>query len=419
MQGGWYGERVRSRIALVATLAVLGGLVLYVAAPNVGPTTEAPTPTVTAPRSITASPTVASSPSPSPSPPVLISAIDLKAHVVPVARDFRYAATSSRLLMLDLAAGTASEAASFTVSQPEPGFPLTDVAASQDGKSVLLTIHAGQRDATAFLLTPGNGQTRVLMRGAVARAVLSPDGSRFAVARNDQDPALTGLWVGLTAGGSMRRLVADDPQYAGSPPVPYGFSPSGDVLAFGLFNGESGAHAGIVSFSSTEGSADRSSGTWAIRGSDAVLLGPSAGAEFISGDELFVWSWRTPVGGETLAYTYKIAAMTRKDLYRAEGDLTVANAAWAPGTRIFALAERPICCGVSLALTVRTIAEDGTMRKLGEWSVIDMWWSGSGSGARLYGLLGLDDSTGSVVEMLTNKTVMQFCWRGGSPGSCT
>ena len=402
----------------MASLAVLGGLVLYVVAPNVGPTTEAPTPTAPATPSMIVSPTVASSPSSSPSLPALISAIDLKAHVVSVPRDFRYVTTASTLLVLDLAGNNASEIASFTVPQPEPGFPIAEVAAAQDGKSVLLTIHAGQRDGTAFVLTPGNGQTRVLIRGAVARVAFSPDGSRFAVARNDQDPALTGLWVGVTAGGSMRRLIADDPQYAGSPPVPYGFSPSSELLAFGLFNGESGAHAGIVSVSSTEGSADHSAGTWAIRGSDAVLLGPSAGAEFISDDELFVWSSRNAFGGQTLADTYEIAAKTRKDLYRAEGgDLTIANAAWAPGARSFALAERPICCGAALALTVRTIAEDGSMRKLGEWSVIDMWWSGSGNGAKLYGVLGLDDSTGTVVDMLLNKTVMRFCWRGGSPGA--
>lgn len=408
---------MRSRIALVATLLVVGGLVFYAVRPSAGPTAELPTPTATATASLTVAPAVLSSPSPSSAP--VVNAIDLETHIVAVPLDFRYVTTSSRLLVLDLAANSASEVASFTVSRPEPGFPMAEVAASQDGKSVLLTIHAGQRDGGAFLVTPANGQSRLLMRGAVARAAFSPDGSRLAVARNDQDPALTGLWVGATAGGAMRRLIADDPQYAGSPPVPYGFSPSGDLLAFGLFKGESGAHAGIVSFSSTEGSADRSSGTWAVRGSDAVLLGPSAGAEFISNDELFVWSWRTPVGGETLAYTYKITAKTRNDLYRSDGDLTIANAAWAPGARRFALAERPLCCGVALGVTVRTIAEDGSSRTLGQWSVIDMWWSGTGTSAKFRAILGGDDSTGAVVEMLTNKTVMQFCWRGGSAGSCT
>jgi hypothetical protein len=408
---------MRWRAALVAALAILGGLVLYA----VRPTAEqvAAPPTAVARPSATPSPTVASSLSPSPSPPALVIAIDLKAQVLTVPRDFRYTTTSSRLLVLDLAANSASEVASFTVSRPEPGYPYADVAASQDGKSVLLTVHAGQLDGTAFLLTPENGQSRVLLSGAVARTAFSADGSRFAVARNDRDPALTGLWVGATAGGGMRRLIGDDPQYAGAPPVPYGFSPSGDLLAFGLFNGESGAHAGIVSFTSPEGSADRGAGTWAIKGSDAVLLGPSAGAEFISDDELFVWSWRTPLGGETLVYTYRLATKTRSDLYRGEADLTIADASWAPGARRFAVAERPICCGVPLGLTVRTIAEDGSSRTLGQWSVIDMWWSGTGTSAKLYGILGGDDSTSAVVEMLTNKTAMQFCWRGGSPGSCT
>ena len=410
---------MRWRAALVAALAILGGLILYAVRPPTEQTAVSPTPTATATPSTTGSPTAASSPSSSSSPPVVVGAIDINAHVVSVPRDFRYTTTSSRLLVLDLAANSASEVASFTVSRPEPGYPYAEVAASQDGKSVLLTVHAGQLDGTAFLLTPENGQSRVLLRGAVARTAFSADGRRFAVARNDRDPALTGLWVGATAGGAMRRLIGDDPQYAGAPPVPYGFSPSGDLLAFGLFNGESGAHAGIVSFTSAEGSADRGAGTWAIKGSDAVLLGPSAGAEFISNDELFVWSWRTPLGGETLAYTYKIAAKATAQLYRQEGDLTIANARWAPGERRFALAERPICCGIALALTVRTIAEDGSMRKLGEWSVVDMWWSGAGTSAKLYGILGGDDSTSAVVEMLTNKTAMQFCWRGGSPGSCT
>ena len=410
---------MRSRIALVATLAVLGGLVLYVAAPNVRPISEAPTPTATAPPSITVSPTVASSPSPLPSPPVEVNTIDVKAHVLSVPRDFHYVVAGSRLLMLDLGAGTAIEAASFSSARSEPGFPRADVVASEDGRSVLLTVYETQQNANAYLLTPETGRANALVHGALVRGALSFDGRRFAVGRNDGDPSLTGLWVGSTAGGPMRRVIADDPQNGGSPPLPYAFSPSGELLAFGLANGESGAHAGIVSFGSSEGTVDHSAGGWAIKGTDAILLGPSAGVEFISNDELFVWSSRTAFGGQTVAYTYQIAGKTTNELYRPAGDLVIVQAAWAPGARGFASAERPMCCGAALALTVRSIAEDGSLRKLGEWSVIDMWWSGSGNAAKLYGILGLDDSTGSVVELLTNKTVMQFCRRGGSPGSCT
>ena len=284
---------------------------------------------------------------------------------------------------------------------------------------VLLTVYATPQEAGAYLLTPETGRASALVSGALVRAALSPDGRRFAVGRNDPDPALTGLWLGTTAGGPMRRLIADDPSYAGSPPVPYAFSPNAELLAFGLSVGEAGAHAGIVSFSSSEGSADRSSGAWAIKGTDAIMLGPSSGAEFISSDELFVWSSLSAFGGQTVAYTYKIAAKTTTELYRPAGDVVIASAAWTPGIRGFAWAERAMCCGVALPLSVRTIAEDGVVRKLGQWSVIDIWWSGTGGAARLYGILGLDDSTGTVVDLLANKTVMQFCWRGGSPGSCT
>lgn len=410
-----------ARLALVAALALVGAIAIaFVTVRSSGePPAALPSPTATGSAPTTSSPPTSSPPSTSPTSASPRPNVELALHVVRLPRDFRYVPTSSRLLLLDIAGGNAIEVASFSVSQPEPGYPIAEVAASQDGKSVLLAVYAGQRDGTAFLLTPENGQSRVLLRGAVVRTALSADGSRFAVARKDEDPALTGLWVGATSGGPMRRLIADDPHYAGAPPVPYGFSPGAEFLAFGLFNGESGAHAGIVSVSSTEGRADRSSGTWAIRGSDAVLLGPSAGAEFISNDELFVWSWLTPLGGETLAYTYKIATKTRKDLYRGESGVTIADASWALGARRFAVAERPICCGVALDLTVRTIAEDGSSRTLGQWTVIDMWWSGTGTSASLYGILGGDDSASAVVEMLTNKTAMRFCWRGGSPGSCT
>jgi hypothetical protein len=320
--------------------------------------------------------------------------------------------------VLDLGRGTATLVASFSTPRSEPGFPRADVAASENGASVLLVVHATQQDASAYLLTPERGDARALVRGALVGAALSRDGNRFAVGRNDQDRALTGLWVGTTAPASMRRLIADNPDAAGSPPVPYAFAPSGDLVAFGLGNGEAGAHAGIVSFSSAEGTVERGSGSWAIKGGDAILLGPSSGAEFVSNDELFVWSSRTAFGGQTVAYTYKIAAKTTHELYRPAGDVTIALAAWTPGARAFASAEAPMCCGAALALTVRMIAEDGSIRKLGEWSVVDMWWSRSG-GPKLYGILGLDDSTSGVVEMLANKRVMQFCWRGGSPGSCT
>jgi hypothetical protein len=409
---------MRWRAALVAALAILGGLVVYAVRPPTEQTAVSPTPTATAIPSTTGSPTAASSPSSSPSAPVVVGAIDIKAHVVSVPRDFRYVATGSKLLLLDLAAGTAKEVASFSVPQSVPGFPRAEVGVSENGTSVLLTVHAPPQGVTSYLLTPETGTVRALVHGEIVAAAISRDGSRLAVGRNDQDPALTGLWVGSTASGSMRRVISDDAQFAGSPPLPYAFSPSGELLAFGLPNGESGAHAGIVSYSSAEGKTDHSAGGWAVTGNDAILLGPSSGAEFIANDELFVWSSRTVFGGQTVAYTYRLASKVTKELYAPAGDVVLMKAAWAPGARAFASAERPICCGV-LPLTVRVIAEDGSGRKLGDWSVIDMWWSGTGTSAKLYGILGGDDSTSAVVEMLTNKTAMQFCWRGGSPGSCT
>src|SRR2546430_17126356 len=105
---------MRRRVAFVAALAVLGALVLYATRPNAGPTTEIPTPTANATPSAISSPTVALSPSPPAPSSTALPNIDLKAHVVAVPRDFRYIATGSRLLVLDLAAGAANEVAALS-----------------------------------------------------------------------------------------------------------------------------------------------------------------------------------------------------------------------------------------------------------------------------------------------------------------
>src|SRR6266550_3961380 len=131
---------MRSRIALVAALVVLGSLVVFATRPNAGPTAEIPTPTATATASGIGSPTVTSSPSALPSPPVEVNTIAVTAHVLSIPADFRYLVAGSRLLLLDLGTGRANEAASFSSARTEPEFPRADVAASESGRSVLLTV---------------------------------------------------------------------------------------------------------------------------------------------------------------------------------------------------------------------------------------------------------------------------------------
>src|SRR5205814_10213223 len=100
---------MRSPVALVVTLVVLAFLVVYAARPNAGPTAELPRPSATATPPMSVSSTEPLSPSPMASPAPSLSGIDVKAHVVSVPRDFRYVTTPSRLLVLDVAVGNATE----------------------------------------------------------------------------------------------------------------------------------------------------------------------------------------------------------------------------------------------------------------------------------------------------------------------
>jgi hypothetical protein len=392
-------------LAVIAALLVGYALTSSAPAPAAAPGSTGPVPS----RSSTASLSALAPPGPG-------SNVAVTPYQVRVPVDFRYVVTSTRLLVLDLGGRTAAEVATFQAPTGEPGFPLADVSASSDGRAVLLTVHVTPLDASVIALAPERGDARLLVRGAVVRAVLSPSGSRFSIARIDPDAGLAGLWA-ADVGSQPRRLIADDPQYAGGPPLPYAFSPSGSLIAFGLRNSDAGAHAGIIRFDSVEARTDRGTGDWVVRGGTVTLLGPSSGAEFLGDDELFVWSSRDAFGGQTVAYTYRIPTKSTTELYRPSADTVIGRAAWRPGARGLAEAERPMCCGVSLAQTVRVVPESGPPRVLGEWSfLVDLWWSGDGS--KLYGVLGGDDSTAAVRELLTDMPAMRFCWRGGTPGGC-
>jgi hypothetical protein len=413
---------MRSRLALIVALVVATVVLVYAlgeapAAP--GPTGSPSTDASAAVGTITPAPTGSESPSPSISQPIL-SNVSLKPRRVTVPASFRYVvATSTRLIVLDLTAHTAAEVAIFQAPSLEPGFPRAEVTAASDGRVVILSVFVTPQDASVFLLTPETGEARFLVRGAIVRGVISPNGSRFAIARNDSDDALAGLWTGTIGASDARRLIADDPPSGSGPPIPYAFSPSGDLIAFGLPNGDAGSHAAIVAFGSPEARTDHSTGDWVVRGGNITLLGPSSGAEFITNDEVFVWSSRNAFGGQTVAYTYKIAEKRTNELYRPAGDTVIAFAAWSPGPRGFAEAERPMCCGVNLSETVKTVAEDGLIRTFpNRGALVDFWYAGTGNGARLYGIAGGDDATAGVTDLIGGTLVMSFCKRGGEPGSC-
>ena len=411
------------RNAALATLAcvVVIAAVVYVAVArpesSVIPT-PAPTP-VLSPTPSPSTPTSTASPSPAATTSGAVGAVTIQVTRTNVPAEFRYLALGGgeefRLVVLDLNAGRAAPVATARIALPPgaPASPSAAVAASKDGRTVLVTFVIPDASDSLFVVHPETGDAKLLLRGEIRGAVVSPDGARIAVGRNDEDPSVTGLWVG-TPDGAMRRLVADDPSSTGSPPLPYAFSPDNALLAFGIGLGESGWQAAVILASSKEGRIDRSGGGPQILGADTSVVGPAVGAEFRSASELFVWSSPTMFGGSSGADLYDLATKRSTSLYRPAAGIQLAAAAWRPNAAQYAIIERPES-HVFVPLTAAWLrGQDGSARKLGDVAfVVDIWWSRDGS--RLFELTGGDDAIGGVTDLLSGKGVMQFCKRGGGP----
>lgn len=397
-------------------LAIVVAAAVYLGSREPSTVVATPTPTITASAMpSTPSPTSAASPSASGG----LGAVTMQVTRTAVPAEFRYVLLGRpeefRLVVLDLDAGKSTHIATARVAIAVGTPVVTTISTSTDGRSVLVTFVLPEAADSVFLVRPESGDAHLVLRAEVRRAVISPDGARFAIGRNDADRSFTGLWVGTIADAATRRLVADDPQSNASPPLPYAFSPDGSVLAFGLGLGESGRRAMVVPVTSTEGRVDRSTGEPRIVGGDAVAVGSAEGAEFRSARELFVWSSRSLVGGVTVAYLYDLTTKRTTELYRPAGDARIAVAAWRPSAEQFAMIDVPLCCGALVADRAAWLrGRDGSVRKLGEAiAVVDMWWSRDGS--RLFAQGGADDSVGKVTDLLTGAVVMQFCLRGGGP----
>ena len=412
---------MRTAALAVLILAIVVAAIAYVAIgrpqSSVVPT---PTPTLTAaPTSTASTPASTPSASPLPSTPGAVGAVTIQVTRTTVPVEFRYLALGAgeefRLVVLDLNAGRAAPVATARVALPPgaPTGPSTAVAASKDGRTVLVTFVIPDASDSLFVVHPETGDAKLLLRGEIKGAVISADGARIAIGRNDEDPSLTGLWVG-TPDGAMRRLVADDASSTGSPPLPYAFSPDNALLAFGIGLGESGWQATVISASSKEGRIDRSGGGPQIVGAETSVVGPAVGAEFRSARELFVWSSATMFGGSSGADLYDLATKRSTSLYRPAAGIQLAAAAWRPNAAQYAIIERPES-HVFVPLTAAWLrGQDGSARKLGDIALVgDIWWSRDGS--RLFAVAGGDDSVGGITDLLSGNGVMQFCKRGGGP----
>jgi hypothetical protein len=408
-------------LAIVVVLAVVG----FYAVRSQVQASPSPSPAATASATVAA-------PSPSPSPTATPTAspnapgdATVKVTKVTVPAEFHYVVVGSgedfRVVMLDLDAARATEVATIHVLgvQTAPARTSGAVSASGDGRVVLLTLSVPEAQSSLYVLRPETGDSKLLLKGAPRQAIVSPDGTRFALARADSNPAMTGLWIGSTDDGTMKRLIADDPQFVGSPPIPYAFSPGGTLVVFGLGLGESGYQAMLAPVTSSEGKVDRTAAGTKVVGGEASAIGPASGAQFVSEQEAFVWSSHSAFGGQTTAYTFDLTSKRTTEIYRPSNpDSTIGSASWRPRADQFATSERPLVAGANPPQAVWLRDRAGSARKLGDYSfLVEMWWSRDG--ARLLGRMGGDDATSGIADLLTAKQVMQFCLRGGMPGSCT
>jgi len=413
-------------VAIAVSIFIILAVVALYGTRGAAPATS-PSPSVT----VAPSPTavgVSPSPSPQPSPTATPNAPgDAMVSVtkVRVPAEFRYVVLGSgedfRVVLLDLDAARATQVATAHVAgvRTAPAETSAAVSASADGRVVLLSLIVPEAQSSLYVLHPEIGGSKLLLKGAPRRALVSPDGARFALARADSDPVMTGLWIGSTDDGTMKRLIADDPQFVGSPPVPFTFSPAGTLLVFGLGLGETGYQATLVPVSSAEARVDRAAAGTKIIGGDATPIGPASGAEFVGEQEAFVWSSRNAFGGQTVAYTFDLTSKKTTDVYRPSSpDSLLVSASWRPRAEQFATVERPMVGGANVVQGVWLRDRRGSARKLGDYAfLIEMWWSRDG--LKLFGRMGGDDSTSGIADLLTGKAVMQFCLRGGTPGSCT
>jgi Tol biopolymer transport system component len=240
---------------------------------------------------------------------------------------------------------------------------------------------------------------------------VSPDGSRYAYARL-VDGVGTGVWIAdARPGPSPKRIVASDPQMAGSPPQPVAWSPDGAWLAVTIAS-DSGSRLGLVQVQAGETTLDV--GRAEFSGGNARMLGPGNAVDWRGGEpNLLVTSSRNAFGGRSLVYATAVAGGQPRELYVPPVDTILSGAQWHPALDRFFVHENPMCCGANTPSTIWIRKTDGTGTKLLTSPFVDVpWWSKDGT--RLWAQVGGDDSVGGLRDLLSTVSVT-FCLRSASP----
>ena len=400
-------------VAIVLASALLAACV---SAPDVA--VASPTPS--------ASPTPTAPPSASPSPSESPGPLNVATAVGTIPRSFHYFSTgqgeSFRILLFD---EERTEPPVVVLTSGRPALPPGPAVRSEafsvsaDGRVIVLMRRLSEQQTTYYLLRPETGEVRPLLSGAdLGPPVVSADGQRIAFARRSDDPAVNGLWLFAVAAGGPppSRLVTDDLQRVGSPPQPIAWSADGRWLAISPVLGEGGAEVAVVD--PVAGETRFSAAANAFIGGRARVLGPGYAVDWRAGEhQLLVTSSRDAFGGRTEIYAADVTTGATRSLYRPVGDATLAGAVMHPVLDRYAVLESAFGRGPGTPTSIWVRRIDGSATKVAESAFFSApWWSRDGT--RLFVIVGGDDSTGSISNLLGTGGGTVFCKRGGTKPPC-
>jgi hypothetical protein len=404
----------RILLVLVAVIASCApGPTVETSSPPAGPSTPAATAAAlaTASSSVSPAPTAAFA---GPMDLVRVTVPPEFAYVVlPYGNDGAGRATF-RLALLDLIGGRVIEAGRVAVDMPAGSQAAADVttSASRDGRVVVLTATMPSGATTIYAVRPESAQFAQLASepGRFGTGVVSPDGASFAFARDSPDPAVNGIWIGSTTGGSQRQLVGDTPHTI--PPTALAFSDDAAWLAFDVVFSEGDIAVGIVR---PTGAAVIDRAGHALVG-DGRLVAPGSQVDW-RGSALLMRSSRSVFGGQSIVASYDVVSGRARELYRPTTDVAIDHVAWHPSVDRFVELEHPFCCGVvGDTIWIRYLDGRAPLKLAESVNVSTPWWSRDGS--RLFAFSNGDDSIGGVTDLLTRQSVLTFCKRSTRP-PCT
>ncbi len=297
---------------------------------------------------------------------------------------------------------------------PNPDVRRIAFGASGDGRVLVIARRFSEQRTVHYLVRPQTGEIVVLLTdlaSSFGAPVVSPDGARYAYGRL-ADAAGTGVFIAdAKAGPAPRRIVAADPQIAGSPPHPVAWSPDGAWLAITLSD-VGGSRMFVVELQAGETALDV--GTGEFTGGNGRRLGPGHAIDWRGGAQnLLVASSRHAFGGRSFVYATTVAGGPPRELYVPADDTVLADAKYDPAVERFFVHQRALCCGVGLPITIRLERPGAGGMKVFEDPFIDVpWWSKDGT--RLWTQTGGDDSVAYLRDTLSS-TVVMFCLRSAGP----